>query len=91
MCFSNFILKKLGSISLFGVFDEHGKNTLEISKIVKNYFIDYFKNSNSIKLCLSHDNYYSILTDAFISCQNYFLKNKEKLNVDVDFSGVNVV
>ena len=89
-CFSkiNFMSKKLGSISLFGVFDGHGKNALEISKYVKNYFLDYFENSNSIKVCLSHDNYYSILTEAFLSCQNNLITNKEKLNIDVDFSGV---
>ena len=89
-CFSkvNFISKKLGSISLFGVFNGHGKNALEISKIVKEYFVDYFTNNNSIKVCLSHDNYYSILADSFKNCQNYLIKNKEKLNIDIDFSGV---
>ena len=89
-CFSkvNFISKKLGSISLFGVFNGHGKSALEISRIVKDYFVDYFQNNNSIKVCLSHDNYYSILADSFANCQNYLIKNKEKLNIDIDFSGV---
>ena len=89
-CFSkvNFISKKLGSISLFGVFDGHGNNALQISRIVKDFFIDYFENSNLIKVCLSRDNYYSILTEAFINCQNYLIKNKDILNIDVDFSGV---
>ena len=89
-CFSkvNFISNKLGLISLFGVFDGHGKNGLELSRIVKEYFLDYFQNNNSIKVCLSHDNYYSILTEAFENCQNYLIKNRQKLNIDIDFSGV---
>ena len=84
----NFISKKLGSISLFGVFDGHGNNALQISRVVKDFFIDYFENSNLIKVCLSRDNYYSILTEAFINCQNYLINNKDILNLDVDFSGV---
>jgi serine/threonine protein phosphatase PrpC len=89
-CFSkvNFNSKKLGSISLFGVFDGHGNNALQISRIVKDFFIDYFENSDLIQVCLSRDNYYSILTEAFLNCQNYLINNKDKLNIDVDFSGV---
>ena len=89
-CFSkvNIRSKKLGSISLFGVFDGHGINALEISKIVKDFFTNYFQYSNTIKVSLNHDNYYSILTEAFINCQNYLINNKDNLGINVDFSGV---
>ena len=95
-CFSktNFISKKLGQMSTFGVFNGIGKDGNKISKILKEFFMDYFENNLTIKASSEKDNFYSILTKAFNDAEIY-LKNNITINnplnnnyVDLDFNGV---
>lgn len=78
--------KILGKISLFGVFNGNGEYGTQISKAIKNYLLDYFENSTNIQTCLKKDNYYTILTNAFISAQNY-IKSTLSQKYDCNFSG----
>ena len=95
-CFSktNFISKKLGQMSTFGVFNGIGKDGNKISKILKEFFMDYFENNLTIKTTSEKDNFYSILIKAFNDAEIY-LKNNIIINnplnknyVDLDFNGV---
>ena len=86
--FINFNSSKLGEISLFGIFDGNGPYGKQISSIVKDYIINYFKNCDDMRVTLKKDNFYSIMYNAFTNAQNYLINNNLKLNINMDFSGV---
>ena len=54
-CFLNMNSAKLGNISLFGIIDGNGPYGKQISSIVKDYIIDYFKNSEEMKVILFYN------------------------------------
>ena len=89
-CFSkvNFLTKSLGLISLFGVFNGHGKDGYKISKILKDFFMNYFTSNNKIPVNSFKDNIYSILSKLFEDAQKYLIENFYNFNIDVLFSGV---
>lgn len=78
----DFISKTFGKVSLFGVLNGIGINGYYISRLLRNYFIDYFEN-HSIETSMNKDNFYTILSQAFTNA-NTFLKN---CKYDCDFSG----
>ena len=78
----DFISKTFGKISLFGVLNGIGVNGYYISRLLRNYFIDYFE-KQSIETSMNKDNFYTILSQAFINANTY-LKN---CKYDCDFSG----
>ena len=78
----DFISKTFGKVSLFGVLNGIGVNGYYISRLVRNYFIDYFEKHN-VETSMNKDNFYTILSEAFINA-NTFLKNSK---YDCDFSG----
>lgn len=80
------ISKILGKLSLFGVFNGNGEYGAQIARAIKTYLVDYFENSTNIQTCLKKDNYYTILTNAFISAQNY-IKSTLSQKYDCNFSG----
>ena len=88
-CFSklNFFSKSLGLISLIGIFNGHGKNGNLISRYAKNFFLDYFENNENMTLSLTKDNYYSILNESFIRCQEFLINNSKNLNYNLNISG----
>ena len=88
-CFLNMNSAKLGNISLFGIIDGNGPYGKQISSIVKDYIIDYFKNSEEMKVTLKKDNFYSIMYNAFTNAQNYLIKNSSKLKINLNYSGAN--
>ena len=79
---------KLGEISLFGVLDGNGPYGKQVSSIVKDYIVDYFTNSNEMKVTLKRDNFYSIMYNSFVFAQKYLINNNSKLNLNLDYSGV---
>ena len=79
---------KLGEVSLFGVLDGNGPYGKQLSAIVKDYIIDYFKKCEEMKTTLKRDNFYSIMYNSFTNAQNYIINNIEKLNINLDYSGV---
>ena len=83
----NFFSKSLGLISLIGIFDGHGIHGHIISKIVKNFFLDYFENNINMTLSITKDNYYTILNESFIKCQKYLINNSSNLNYNINNSG----
>jgi hypothetical protein len=83
----NFFSKSLGLISLIGIIDGHGTHGHIISKAVKNFFYDYFENNINMTLSLNKDNYYTILTESFIRCQEYLIQNNIDLNLNLNQSG----
>ena len=83
----NFFSKSLGLISLIGIIDGHGTHGHIISKVVKNFFYDYFENNINMTLSLNKDNYYTILTESFIRCEEYLIKNNKELNLNLNQSG----
>ena len=89
-CFSkiNFISKSLGIMSLFGVFNGHGKDGYKISKILKDFFMNYFISNNNISVNSFKDNFYSILSNLFEDAQKYLIDNFANFNIDVLYSGV---
>ena len=89
-CFSkiNFISKSLGIMSLFGVFNGHGKDGYKISKILKDFFMNYFISNNNISVNSFKDNFYSILSKLFEDAQKYLIENFANFNIDVLYSGV---
>ena len=78
----------LGEISLFGVLDGNGPYGKQLSSIVKDYIINYFKKCEEMKVTLKRDNFYSIMYNSFTNAQNYIINNISKLNVNLDYSGV---
>lgn len=78
--------KTLGPISLFGVFNGTGEQGHYISKAVKHFLLDYFENSTEMQTSRNKDNYYTILSNAFIATQNY-LKNTLSKKYDCYGSG----
>ena len=56
---------KLGEVSLFGVLDGNGPYGKQLSAIVKDYIIDYFKKCEEMKTTLKRDNFYSIMYNSF--------------------------
>ncbi len=83
----NFFSKSLGLISLIGIIDGHGSHGHIISKTVKNFFCDYFENNINMTLSLNKDNYYTILTESFIRCEEYLIQNNIDLNLNLNQSG----
>ena len=83
----NFFSKSLGLMSLIGIIDGHGTHGHIISKAVKNFFYDYFENNINMTLSLNKDNYYTILTESFIRCQEYLIQNNIDLNLNLNQSG----
>ena len=83
----NFISKSLGLISLIGIFDGHGIHGHLISKNAKNFFLDYFENNMDLTLSITKDNYYTILNESFIKCQQYLINNSTHLNYNINNSG----
>ena len=82
-----FFSKSLGLISLIGIIDGHGTHGHIISKVVKNFFYDYFENNINMTLSLNKDNYYTILTESFIRCEEYLIENNKDLNLNLNQSG----
>ncbi len=82
-----FFSKSLGLISLIGIIDGHGTHGHIISKVVKNFFYDYFENNINMTLSLNKDNYYTILTESFIRCEEYLIQNNIDLNLNLNQSG----
>ena len=74
-------------MSLIGIIDGHGTHGHIISKAVKNFFYDYFENNINMTLSLNKDNYYTILTESFIRCQEYLIQNNIDLNLNLNQSG----
>lgn len=70
---TNFESKVLGNIKVFGVVDGNGEYGSFISKIIKNYFIKYLKNT-IFPITYDQDNYFSILTTLFLQCNNFLKK-----------------
>ena len=84
---TNMKSKKLGKISIFGVFEDNGLYGKVISSIVINYLIDYFEKCKEMVLNLEKNNYYSILHWSFVNAQKYLIKNAKKFNIDLYNSG----
>ena len=83
----NFFSKSLGLISLIGVIDGHGIHGHLIAKTVKNFFCDYFENNIHMTLSLNKDNYYTILTESFLKCQEYLIDNQSNFHYNLNISG----
>ena len=84
----NITSEKLGEICLFGVLDGNGLYGKQISSLVRDYIIDYFKNGNEMKVTLKRDNFYSIMYNSFVNTQKHLIENIEKSNINIDYSGV---
>ena len=84
----NITSEKLGEICLFGVLDGNGPYGKQISSLVRDYIIDYFKNGNEMKVTLKRDNFYSIMYNSFVNTQKHLIENIEKSNINIDYSGV---
>ena len=78
---------KLGKISIFGVFEENGKDGKTISTIIINYLVEYFEKCKEMVVNLEKNNFYSILHWSFVNAQEYLIKNIKKFNVDLYNSG----
>ena len=83
----NFISKSLGLISLIGIFNGHGIHGHLISKNAKNFFSDYFENNMNVTMSITKDNYYTILNESFMKCQQYLINNSSNLNYNINNSG----
>ena len=84
---TNMISKKLGKLSIFGVFEDNGIHGKTISSIIINYLIEYFEKSKEMIVCLEKNNFYSILHWSFLNAQKYLINNAKKLNIDLSNSG----
>ena len=78
----DFTSRTFGKVSLFGVLNGIGINGYYVSRLVRNYFIDYFEKHN-VETSMNKDNFYTILSEAFANA-NAFLKSSK---YDCDFSG----
>jgi len=89
LCFSytNIFSKKLGKLSIFGVFEDFGEDGKNITSIIINYLIDYFQNCKEMVVCLEKNNFYSILHWSFVNAQKYLIKNAKQLGIDLSSSG----
>lgn len=83
----NMYSNKLGRISLFGIFEGNGPSGRLISLIVKDYIINYFKNSTEMKVNLNKDNFYSIMYHSFEHAQNFLINNAQRFNINLNYSG----
>ena len=78
--------KVLGNISLFGILKGNGENGYQISRLVKNHLISYFEKSPDIQASINKDNYYTILSNAYLETQQY-IKDSISKKMDCNFSG----
>lgn len=76
----------LGDISLFGILKGNGENGYQISRLVKNHLISYFEKSPDIQASINKDNYYTILSNAYLETQQYIRDSISK-KIDCSFSG----
>ena len=84
---TNMKSKKLGKISIFGVFEDNGLCGKTISSLVINYLIDYFEKCKEMVLNLEKNNFYSIMHWSFVNAQKYLIKTAKKFNIDLYNSG----
>ena len=83
----NFLSKKLGEISLFGVFDGNGRFGTHIAAMLKNFMIEHFTNCKNMKVNSMVDNFYGIMSEAFVRGQEFLVKNEAEKGYNLDFSG----